>query len=91
MYNLGICFKHQGRMMERLSLQISELYTLKLKLQISAIPREKPNRLQEVEDILGKTLEFLFGTLSHKTQNRASTRETLENCVTTLGNSKTKN
>ena len=71
MYNLGICFKHQGRMMERLSLQISELYTLKLKLQnswlitdwISAIPREKPNRLQEVEDILGKTLEFLFGTL----------------------------
>ena len=71
MYNLGICFKHQGRMMERLSLQISELYTLKLKLQnswlitdwISAIPREKPNRLQEVENILGKTLEFLFGTL----------------------------
>ena len=57
--------------MERLSLQISELYTLKLKLQnswlitdwISAIPREKPNRLQEVENILGKTLEFLFGTL----------------------------
>lgn len=71
MYNLGICFKHEGRMMERLSLQISELYTLKLKLQnswlitdwISAIPREKPNRLQEVENILGKTLEFLFGTL----------------------------
>ena len=71
MYNLGICFKHQGKMMERLSLQISELYTLKLKLQnswlitdwISAIPREKPNRLQEVENILGKTLEFLFGTL----------------------------
>lgn len=71
MYNLEICFKHQGKMMERLSLQISELYTLKLKLQnswlitdwISAIPREKPNRLQEVENILGKTLEFLFGTL----------------------------